>query len=48
MKLAQSDDINVFKNSVLTTQSNTNIIVLKPKTMKIKNIFNEKRMYFVL
>ena len=32
MKLAQSDDINIYlKDSVLTAQSRTNVIVLKLK-----------------
>ena len=40
--------ISVYlKDSVLVTQSSTNIIDLKPKNDKSKNFFYEKRMCFV-
>ena len=37
-----------LKDRILTTQSSTKIIDLKPKMKKNKNIFYEKRMCFVL
>ena len=41
--------ISMFlKDSVLTTQSRTDIIDLKPKKKENKDIFKEKRMCFVL
>ena len=39
--------ISVYlKDSVLTTQSSTSIIDLKPKVEKNKNVFYEKCMFF--
>ena len=41
--------ISIFiKDSVLTTQSRTDIIDLEPKRKEYKNIFNEQRICFVL
>ena len=40
--------ISMFiKDSVLTTQSRTDIIDLKPKLKENENFFNENRMCFV-
>ena len=43
MKLAPFNDVNLLKDSALTTQSKTDIINLKPKKRKIR-IFSMKNV----
>ena len=49
VKLAQTDDINIYlKDSVLTTQSRTIIEDLKPKTKKGLKIISKNCMCFAV